>query len=54
MSDEPRFNVYSTVITGLAIVAGTVLVALGHAPHGAALFTFAAGVAAFKPIGKGL
>ena len=44
--DEKKLNVHSVVACVVAIVAGTVLVALGHAEHSAIPFAFAFGVAA--------
>lgn len=49
--DEKALNTNSAVACVIAIVAGTVLVALGHAEHAAIPFAFAFGVAALpQPI----
>jgi hypothetical protein len=47
-------NLKSTIITLSAIVAGVVCLALGHKTEGGYLFTFAAGVAMFKPVKEGI
>jgi hypothetical protein len=44
--DEKALNTHSVVACVVAIVAGTVLIALGHAEHSAIPFAFAFGVAA--------
>jgi hypothetical protein len=49
--DEKVLNTHSVVACVVAIVAGTVLIALGHAEHSAIPFAFAFGVAALpQPI----
>lgn len=44
--DEKALNTNSVVACVVAIIAGTVLIALGHAEHSAIPFAFAFGVAA--------
>jgi uncharacterized membrane protein len=44
--DEKVLNTHSVIACVSAIIAGTVLIALGHAEHSAIPFAFAFGVAA--------
>ncbi len=49
--DEKKLNTTSAIVCVLAVVAGVVLVALGHADHAGIPFALAFGVAALpQPI----
>lgn len=55
MSDKPEnervWNTHSVVAFVASIIAGSVLIALGHGNHGGVLIAFAAGIAALpQPI----